>query len=154
MVWDAPPEMWAPPATIRPRAIAMSRIASSLTEGSITRPPLRIKSYFAGTAVNAFVFRISTAAPAAAVKNCRLFSISNLLLQHRSNVSLGHLSNGNARDLFHRLSIDGRNRRRRVIRHVNEPAVRRKCHPERIYGDGYRAEVLQVGQRIRVDDVI
>src|SRR5665213_1370963 len=55
---------------IRPLAIATSRIASSLRAGSMTRPPLTIRSYF--TAASAGT-RIHVAAPAAAQTNCRRF---------------------------------------------------------------------------------
>src|ERR1700733_6050035 len=45
-------DMLAPTATIRPSAIATSRIAFSLREGSMTRPPLTIRSHFTGVAAN------------------------------------------------------------------------------------------------------
>src|SRR5438093_288976 len=148
------PPMLVSIAAIRPPAIATSRMASSLREGSMTRPLLTIKSYFAGIAVNAFGLRISAAAPAAAPRNCRLLSIVNLLRQHRRDVSLRHLSDRNASDLFHRMSIDGRNRSGRVVRDVNEFAVGCKCHPERVHGNGHRAQVFQIGQRVGVNHVV
>src|SRR5437870_3741229 len=53
--------------------------------------------------------------------------------QHRRDVPLRHLSDGDASHLFHRLSINGGNRGRGVVRNVNELAVRRERHPERVH---------------------
>src|SRR5256712_2056487 len=154
MTSDASPAVLVSIAAIGPPAIATSRMASSLREGSMTRPLLMIKSYFAGAGVNAFGLRISAAAPAAAPRNCRLFSIVNLLRQHRRDISFRYLSDRNASDLFHRMRVDGRNRSGRVVRDVNELAVGCKCHPERVHGNGHRAQVLQIGQRVGVNHVV
>src|SRR5207247_3463435 len=101
MTSDASPATLLSIAAIRPPAIATSRMASSLREGSMTRPFLTIKSYFAGIAVNAFGLRISAAAPAAAPRNCRLLSIVNLLRQHRRDIFFRHLVARTAKELFH-----------------------------------------------------
>jgi len=55
--------MLASTAAMRPPAIATSRIALILSEGSITRPPLMIKSYVAASTFDA---RANIAALAAA----------------------------------------------------------------------------------------
>src|SRR3989441_9177234 len=130
MTSDASPAMLVSIAAIRPPAIATSRMASSLREGSMTRPLLTIKSYFAGIAVNAFGLRISAAAPAAAPMNCRLLSIVNLLRQHRRDISFRHLSDRNASDFFLRLRVDARNRGGRVVRAVTDLLVGGKFHPK------------------------
>src|SRR5712691_5685669 len=69
-------ERLASTAAMRPPSIATSRIASTLSEGSITRPPLMIRSYVAGAARTS-VTRANAAAPAAAaaLTNWRRFSI-------------------------------------------------------------------------------
>ncbi len=67
--------MFASTAAIRPPAIATSRIASTLSEGSITRPPLMIRSYL-GVCARTLVTRAKAAAPAAAAQtNWRRFSM-------------------------------------------------------------------------------
>src|SRR5438067_13218814 len=58
-------------ATMRPPEIATSRTASSRPEGSMTRPPLIIRSYLAGCAADALGPRTSVAAPAAAADRNR-----------------------------------------------------------------------------------
>ena len=63
MVSAASPAMLASTAAMRPPAIATSRIALILSEGSMTRPPLTIKSY---VAANTFDTRAHIAALAAA----------------------------------------------------------------------------------------
>src|SRR5437870_1324043 len=141
---------------IASRAAVTSAWLMSIVSPSVRMParPLMIKSYFAGAAVNAFGLRISAAAPAAAPMNCRLLSIVNLLRQHRRDISFRYLSDRNASDLFHRMRVDGRNRSGRVVRDVNELAVGCKCHPERVHGNGHRAQVFQIGQRVRVNHVV
>jgi len=66
IVSAASPTIPASTAAIRPCTIATSRIASIRSEGSMTRPPLMIRSYVAACA-NAFGTRVASATPAAAV---------------------------------------------------------------------------------------
>ena len=73
------PAMLASTAAMRPCAIATSRIASIRSEGSMTRPPLMIRSYVAVWA-KAFGARVTSAAPAAAAwRNWRRFIMVNVL---------------------------------------------------------------------------
>jgi hypothetical protein len=70
--------MFASTAAIRPPAIATSRVASSLTEGSITRPPLTMRSWLRAAA-NSSAARANTARVAAAARtNWRQFIMVKL----------------------------------------------------------------------------
>src|SRR6516165_1482200 len=70
------PVMFGSTAAILPAAIATSRTPSSPTEGSMTRPPLMIRSKPAARALGT---RAQTAAPAAADTNWRRVIIAGLL---------------------------------------------------------------------------
>ena len=79
MVSAAPAGMLAAIAAIRPWAMATSRIASSLREGSMTRPPLTIRSYFTVAAASTSTPRTNVAAPVAVQTNWRRFITFNSL---------------------------------------------------------------------------
>src|SRR6266705_1662164 len=98
----ASPGMLASTATIRPWAIATSRIALSLREGSMTRAPLTIKSYFAALAESTFGRRTNIAAPVAAPTNLRRFIIFQSLQKGKCLVYSSRTNAGTAPQLFRR----------------------------------------------------
>src|SRR5687768_8050892 len=79
IVWAAPAAMLGSTAAMRPLAMAMSRTASSRTDGSMTRPPRMTRSYFAVCAANRRGARANAAAAVATDRNCRRFNPSPLI---------------------------------------------------------------------------
>src|SRR5688572_11243832 len=90
------PTMLVSTAAMRPRATATSRIPSMRREGSITRPPLMIRSYVAACA-NALGRSLTSVVPAAAAqRNWRRFMI-NTLRRHRQSRHREALNDGGPR---------------------------------------------------------